>query len=209
MDWRHPYRVIATGVRGDVLAVLARGTEPMTGREIARLARASQQAARTVLDDLERQGLVSVREVPPAYVYELNREHVAAPVLEPLVGMRDVLFGRITEHVSAWAPPPVTVTVFGSVARGDATTSSDLDLLVVRPETEDPEFSYWQADLPELADLVRRWCGNPAQIVELSERDVRERSTQDDRLLGTIRSEGRTLYGTPLDELTLHERLAR
>jgi predicted nucleotidyltransferase len=44
------------------------------------------------------------------------------------VHLRESLFARIVEHVGAWAPPPLNVTVFGSVARGDAATGSDLDL---------------------------------------------------------------------------------
>jgi len=208
VEWAQPYRIIATGVRGDVLAVLARGTEPMTGREIARRAHASQQAARTVLDDLEGQGLVFVREVPPSYLYELNRAHVAADVVHSLVRLRDSLFDRIREHVNAWAPPPVNVTVFGSVARGDARTTSDLDLLVVRPDDTPPDFTYWQEHAPHLADAIRDWCGNSAQILEYQEHEVREQSARGDRLLATIRREGRTLSGTPLDELTLTERVS-
>lgn len=207
MEWQHPYRMVATGVRGDVLAVLAQGAEPMTGREIARRAHASQQAARTVLDDLEAQGLVFVREVPPSYLYELNREHVAASVLEPLMHLRESVFARIIEGVGGWSPPPASVTVFGSVARGDATTASDLDLLIVRPDSTSHEFTYWQADVPRLEDAIRRWCGNSAQILEYSEREVRERSARGDRVLTAIRREGRTLFGATLDELTLHERV--
>ena len=173
----------------------------MTGREIARRAHASQQAARTVLDDLEAQGLVFVRDVPPSYLYELNRAHVAADVVHSLVSLRDALFDRIRDHVQAWSPPPVNVTVFGSVARGDATAASDLDLLVVRPDDAPPQFSYWQDDAPRLADAVRSWCGNSAQILEYAEHEVRARSARQDRLLATIRREGRTLAGIPLDEL--------
>ena len=179
----------------------------MSGREIARRAQASQQAARTVLDDLETQGLVIVRQVPPSYLYELNREHVAASVLEPLVRLRESLFARITEHVRGWLPPPVNVTVFGSVARAHATPASDLDLLIVRPDATGPDFSYWHEDVPRLADAIRRWCGNSAQILEFSEREMRERSAGADRLLTAIRREGRTLFGTTLDELTLHARV--
>ena len=205
MDWNAPYRSVATGVRGDVLAVLALGAEPMTGREIARRAHASQQAARTVLDDLERQGIVVVRAVPPSYLYEINREHVAAAIIEDLVRLRELALDRIRERVSTWSPPPVNVTVFGSVARGDATTTSDLDLLVVRSDTSPSGFTYWDADVPDLADAVRRWCGNPAQVLEYSEREVRERSAGRDRLLAGIRREGRTLFGTPLVELTVRQ----
>lgn len=208
MDWQRPYKMVATGVRGDVLAVLARGSEPMTGREIARRAGVSQQGARTALDDLEAQGLVIAREVPPAILYELNREHVAASIIDSLAQLRDAVFERIREHVSTWSPPPVNVTVFGSAARGDATTDSDLDVLVVRPDGA-AEGSSWQEHAPRLADAIRRWCGNPAQILEYAEHEVRERSASHDRLLARIRREGRTVFGTPLDELTLSTRVSR
>jgi len=43
----------------------------------------------------------------------------------------------LAEEVGAWSTPPVHASLYGSAARGDGTTVSDLDLLVVRPDLTD------------------------------------------------------------------------
>ena len=56
--------------------------------------------------------------------------------------------------------------------------------------------------------IHRHKTGNAAQILEYPLHDVRERSARGDRLLTTIRREGRALSGTALDELTVVDRVA-
>ncbi len=47
----------------------------------------------------------------------------------------------------------------GCRQRGEATARSDLDVLVVRPETIEPDEAIWQNQLSDLADRVRGWTG--------------------------------------------------
>jgi predicted nucleotidyltransferase len=108
--------------------------------------------------------------------------------------MRPELFGRIRAEVSKWRPKPYYACVFGSAARGDGDTNSDIDLLVVHAPfpgdpkppkqnrirdsltqmlTEPPpvlasEAKRWPSQVERLRDKVRAWTGNPAQIVDLS-----------------------------------------
>ena len=74
--------------------------------------------------------------------------------------------------ISVWEPAPVHASLFGSAARGDGDTSSDIDLLIVRPADLDPEDAPWRDQLDELADSVRRWTGNNAGIAEVSEEEL-------------------------------------
>ncbi len=74
-----PYAAICPSLEGPVLDVLAHTTRPLTGHEIARLARrGSEHGVRLVLHRLVDHGLVSAQEVGAATLYVLNREHVAA-----------------------------------------------------------------------------------------------------------------------------------
>ena len=65
-------------------------------------------------------------------IHELNREHLAAPVAEALAGLRLGLWKRMRSTLSSWNPKPVYGCVFGSAARGDGGTQSDVDVLLVR-----------------------------------------------------------------------------
>ena len=93
MDVSRPYAAI-TGPSLEVesLAVLAGTTKPLTGRQVARMVRhGSDRGVRLALNRLAEQGLVDTLEAPPAVLYALNREHIAAPVAVALVGLSGAL----------------------------------------------------------------------------------------------------------------------
>ena len=64
------------------------------------------------------------------------------------------------------------VLLFGSVARGQATAASDLDVLVIRRSDCDPESDSWQAQLAELQRLATAWTGNDTRVLELGEDEL-------------------------------------
>ena len=67
------------------------------------------------------------------------------------------------------------VRVFGSVARGEATDASDVDLVVrLRPEMREGGFAYF-GRLDELADRLRGMLGCPVDLVAEPVRKTRLR----------------------------------
>jgi predicted nucleotidyltransferase len=130
-------------------------------------------------------------------VHELNREHIAAPVADLLASLRLELWKRLRAKLSAWNPRPIYGCVFGSAARGDGDSGSDIDLLLVHapfPGDGDPrrrsgglsgqlagyaaevvtlqltarQAGKWHRQVDELRVLVRGWTGNPLQALEMS-----------------------------------------
>jgi hypothetical protein len=58
--------VIGAGLEGEVLSVLAGTSKPLTGREVARLARrGSDRGLRLALNRLAEQGIVDTLAAPP------------------------------------------------------------------------------------------------------------------------------------------------
>jgi len=172
MDVSKPFAAISPGVDADVLVVLAGSTKPRSGRELARRAGRSNTGVQHVLDRLVKHGLVYREEVGRTCIYELNRDHLLAPIVEQMTGARTELIRRLREVIGAWEAPSVHASLFGSAARGDGNTSSDIDLLIVRPADVDPDDSTWRDQLDRLADSVRRWTGNNAGIAEVSEDEL-------------------------------------
>jgi predicted nucleotidyltransferase len=172
MDVSKPFTAISSSVDVDVLVVLAGSTKPRSGRELARRAGRSNTGVQHVLDRLVEHGLVNREEVGRTFIYELNRDHLLAPTVEQMAGVPSELIRRLREAIGAWEAPPVHASLFGSAARGDGDTGSDIDLLVVRPADLDPDDAAWRAQLDELADQVRRWTGNNAGIAEVSEGEL-------------------------------------
>jgi predicted transcriptional regulator len=199
VDVARPYSAIAPTVEGDVLVVLAGTTRPLTGRQIARLVqRGSQKSVSVALDRLVEQGVVLREEAGRAYLHVLSRDHIAAPIVEQLAAMRSELLRRLRDKLAGWSPAAVHASLFGSTARGDGDTKSDIDLLIVRPQAIDDEDPAWRAQLDDLVAAVQAWTGNQAGIVELSDAEFLELPTSRPPILGDLRNDGIDLAGTPL-----------
>jgi predicted nucleotidyltransferase len=173
VDLTCPYAVIGPTLDPGVLTVLAGTTRPLTGREIARLlGRASHSGVIAALDRLGDQGIVDREEAGRAFLFTLNREHLAAPAVELLADLREELLHRIRNAADGWNVKAHHLSLFGSAARGDGDVNSDIDLFVVRSSAIESQEPVWREQLDLLSWQVERWTGNPARVVEVEERDL-------------------------------------
>jgi hypothetical protein len=168
MNVSRPFTALMPALDSAVLSVLAGTTRPRTGREIAGVAGRSPAGVRAVLERFVEQGLVDRDRAGKAFVYTLNREHLAAPAVEALANLRPGLFDRLRQEIASWEIAPAHASLFGSAARGDGDASSDIDLFVIRPGRVDEDDATWRHQLDGLAEGIRRWTGNHAGIAELS-----------------------------------------
>jgi DNA-binding transcriptional ArsR family regulator len=187
----------------EVVLVLRGTTRPLTGREVARLVRAgSQPAVNAALRRLAEEGVVRAEEAGNAYLYTLNREHVAVPALELLADVRAELERRLRAEIDEWEIAPEHVSVFGSAARTDGDTRSDIDIFLVRPAEVSEEDPGWREQLERLSDHVHAWTGNHAAISEVSSPDVRRLRRERPPVVEELRRDAITLAGpTPADLL--------
>lgn len=173
MQLHQPLRVVTPTVDGDVLAVLAQADAGFTPPQVHRLiGRHSEAGVRKALQRLARQGLVEAQRIGQAVVYSMNRRHLAAPYVTALARLFDELLERVREVVGGWAVKPEFVALFGSAARHEMRPDSDIDLLVVRPDSVPADLSQWREQLDELAERVTAWTGNDARVLELRREDV-------------------------------------
>lgn len=202
MDVARPYTAISPALDTAVLTVLARTTRPLTGREIARLTgRSSHSGVLDVLNRLTTHGLVDRQEAGRALLYTLNREHLAAPAVELLAGMRATLLERIRSAVDRWEIAPAHLSLFGSTARGDGGLDSDVDLFLVRPERVDGDDGIWVAQRDELATAVQRWTGNRASIAEIGTQELRRFRAEAPPIVAELGEDAVTLAGPSVAEL--------
>lgn len=202
MDLSHPHAALAPTVDGDVLVTLARVSHPLTGRGIARLIpHRSVAGVAEALERLTRQGLVRRFEVPPALAHTLNRDHLAAPAVEIIAEIRIELLDRLTKNLSGWQVAPVHASMFGSAARGDGGTESDIDLLIVHPSDVDQKRRVWDAQLAEFSRLVFDSTGNRASIVDLAEPDLEKMLEFKQPIIDELRRDAIDLAGVPLREM--------
>jgi len=166
MDVSLPINSVIPSLDGPVLAALAGTSRPYGITAVGRLTGGAGSPAgiRKVLLRLVDAGIVL--DVPGGYV--LNREHIAAPSIEQLAGLQGELVGRLRAALDDWEGEVKLAGMFGSAARRDGDEHSDIDLLVVADSRGLDDLA------DDLADSVRRWTGNDAQIVTKTSPELRE-----------------------------------
>lgn len=179
------------GATGDLLAVLAALRSPMPIRRIAERAGVSPSQAGKLLAGLGDAGLVTAQATGPAILYQLNRDHVLAPAVDQVLAANVEWRRRVAGQVDGWRLPPDAVMLFGSVAAGAARADSDIDLLVVRPDSVPADDETWTTQLADLASAVRRWTGNGVDLLDADQREL----SGNQRLLRGLRRDGVVLVG--------------
>lgn len=188
MDLTFPYATLVPSLDGPVLQVLARSGKPLTGRQIQRIAaRGSVPGVARVLDRLVEAGLVAAERTGSAILYSANRDHLAWSAVEAIMGLREELFDRIAASLREWDPAPARAVVFGSAARADGATDSDIDLLLVH---EDGESSPWQDEEYALSRSIAAWTGNHAQLVVVDATRWQAMCDERDPLVESVEREG-------------------
>jgi DNA-binding transcriptional ArsR family regulator len=202
MDLSRPWAPIRSPIDMEVLRVLRGTTRPFTGREVARLVRAgSQPSVNAALRRLSDEGLVHAQEAGNAYLYTLNREHLAAPAVELLADVRAELERRLRDEIAGWKISPVHLSLFGSAARGDGDTKSDIDIFVVRPRHVSDDDPLWREQLDTLSDHVLAWTGNHVGLSEVSEADVRRLRRERPPVIAELTRDAITIAGPESGEL--------
>lgn len=201
MDFVRPIEAIVPGAQGRVLAVLAETTAELNLRTIAQLAGVSQAQASRILPGLVALGVVERRDVPPASLFRLVPEHVASRAILALARSADAVLDDIGPLAAALPRPPVSVVVFGSFARREAGSDSDIDVVVVRPAGIDEDDEDWATSLEGWRSDVRRLTGNPVEVLELGADEVAARVAGHGQLWAEIRRDGRVVHGLGLDDL--------
>jgi hypothetical protein len=197
MDVSRPYTAVCPTLDGEVLQVLAGTTMALTGRQVALLTgRTSHSGVLATLNRLTEHGLVFRVELNRASLYTLNRDHLAAPAVEILAGMRQKLIERMQETIDEWQIAPAHVSLFGSAARGDGSTHSDIDLFVVRPRAVDEDEPSWRDQIDDLGGRIQRWTGNHASVVERDESQLASLRETQPPIFGELLSDAIVISGS-------------
>jgi predicted nucleotidyltransferase len=202
MNLSRPWALIRTPLDMEVIRVLRGTTRPLTGREVARVAReGSQPAINAALRRLAEEGIVRAEEAGNAYLYTLNRKHLAAPALEQLADIRAELERRLRAEIAEWEIAADHASVFGSAARGEGNTRSDIDVFVVRPARVPEDDTHWRAQLERLSADIYSWTGNHVGLSEVSSADIGRLRRERPSVVEELRRDAITLAGPAPTEL--------
>jgi len=174
------------GARGATLSVLLRTGTPLTGRQVHRLIDGSfsLRAVQDALKAVEAIGLVTTETVGRATLHHVNNDHFAIAPLrvlrDPMTALEYVVAGNVDERVQS-------VILFGSVARGEASDRSDIDLAVITTSEWDG-----QADLQ---DAVQRRMGCACDVFTQTRARFDELARANEPVVVDILRDGIAVYG--------------
>ena len=200
VDLGRPAAVALPSGTEAVIRALAGTIAPLGVRELARVAGVSANRASQVLTHLIEHGLVTVEEHGAGRLCRLNRAHLATEPLLALVDLRGRLLEFLRDEVGAWKPQAVHVSLFGSAARGDGHTRSDLDLLVVRAVRKKDEEA-WERQLYDSGERIMAATGNRAAWFVTTQADLARAVEAGEPIVDEWRRDAIHLAGRRLDHL--------
>ena len=127
--------VLGTRAKVDILRILTALGTPLSQRELARRADVTLRSAQAALDDLYAVGIAAKLVGGRDHLTTLNSHHILAPTLTALFSAEAELARNVRTAIATIVAgdrnPPLGLYLFGSVARAEETTKSDLDILLV------------------------------------------------------------------------------
>ena len=188
MFFGQPFGGLLPGARGAVLSVLLRTGSPLTGRQIHGMVsdEYSLWSVQEALKVLTQLGVVDTGTVGRAGVHTINETHASIDALRALADPIAMLKAAILEAID---PDVESVTVFGSIGRGEATTTSDIDLaLIAKPG--------WNGRV-DLETHVRARLGNRCDVLVFTAHEFRRLARSGEPVVTDIVRDGIPVVGRP------------
>ena len=168
MNLSQPLDGLVRPMDAAILRALARTVDGLTGRRIEQIIESrSRSGIVASLDRLVRIGIVSRAEVGNSALYSLNRQHLTWEPLFEILGASVALqteLRNLVERLYPEAPQPATA-LYGSVARGESTLESDIDIVMVFRAGSSPSARASNVELIERTIASR--FGNRVEIVDI------------------------------------------
>jgi len=176
-------------------------------RELAKLSRVGVGTVSSEFNKLAKEGLVEQKTEGQEKYYKLNLTSPRTRKLCELfeIDKREKLYKEkrrlawvledFTKRVSDFAPEVQSVILFGSVARGQATPRSDIDILVIAPNSGEERFNELMNAVDRLAAEVSG--RHPAKLVPIvmMTKDFEKSIKDKKRFAADILKDGIVLFG--------------
>jgi len=192
MRLQNPLTALSPSLDMGVLYVLGRADATFTAPGIHKLLPedGSLAGVRKALQRLTDQGVVLEEVVGRTHAFRLNREHLIADAILAMVSAKSTLVDRIRSEVASWEFVPSSVVLFGSAARNEMRTDSDLDIFIALPELVDDDLA--ERRIANLAVRISAWTGNDARPLVYKETEIASAPVFD-----SIIREGLNIVGEP------------
>jgi len=176
-------------------------------RELAKLSRVGVGTVSSEFNKLAKEGLVEQKSEGQEKYYKLN---LASPRTRKLCELFEVdkrekfykekrrlswVLEDFTKRVSDFASEVQSIILFGSVARGETTSRSDIDVLVIAPNSEEERFNELMNAVDRLAaEVSGRYPEKLVPIVMMT-KDFEKSMRDKKRFAADVLKDGIVLFG--------------
>ena len=179
-----------------VLRVLSGVKVALSVRQIAHQTRLTYPAANDALERLADAGIVFISRSGNTRLFQLVRENIyVEQVISPLFqlerGFREMIVNELRQKLASMA---VSVTLFGSFARGEQTPESDVDVLVVT--TDIGQKTIVEQFLLDYATGFYYRFGHSLEVLVYDYRQARELQKRAPALFAEIEEDGYVISGS-------------
>lgn len=199
MNTGEPTDIILPRATAAVFRVLVGADASFSIRQLARIAGVSAPRAVEIVNRASERGLILVEQGGRSRMCRFNREHLAAGAVIELVTIRERMLHAIEDEIASWKIAPLHASFFGSAARGEGDTNSDLDLLLVRP-TDEPEEDWEEQKYTSGVRLTAK-IGNPVSWFDISMTELRSSMRASEPIIAQWKKDSICLSGPPLPDL--------
>lgn len=192
MNLSDPSDLALGQVPARILAALAETSTSLTIRQLAKVSGVSFASAQHWVTHWAIRGVVDQRPAGRAVLCSLNREHLMTESLLNLARPRKTMIEAIASEVAGWRQQALSVTAFGSFARGDGDPESDIDLLVIHTSLDAQAFN---DQLMDSASLLQRALGNSIQWIAYRDVTWHQMTEHEDPLVAEVHRDAIHIFG--------------
>lgn len=185
-----------------ILRFLINSQAQLNGREIAKAISLSHVNAHAALKSLCRHGLVNRRSVGRSIIYWLNEEHfLVKNILRPIFEKEAEIFQELSQVIlkKSKSPPPLSIILFGSFAKNNASPDSDIDVVIVYPEHKNN--SLIKKELFGAQRQIALLFGNHLAGIPMKVGEFQKRFRRNENFVREVSKTGVIIYGKGIAQL--------
>src|SRR3989339_626512 len=181
-----------------ILRFLILTKQEHNGREIAKAINLSPDKVHSVSKELVEWGIVQVRQVGKALLYKVSIDSlfVKNTLVKLFENERQLIECYVQYIVSKFSIKPISIILFGSMARHTGKPNSDVDLLFVSKNDKKHLEQRIEQIIPE---LVKKF-GNRPSIIIWTQKEFLKRYRSQEPFIKKILQDGMWIWGKKLSE---------
>jgi len=175
-----------------------------TGRGIAKGIGMSASSTYKTLQKMKDEGLIGARKKGNAILYKLQENnHIVKKLLAPLFEKEKSIYGDIISSIKKILfrekKEIVSIAIFGSVARKEETSRSDIDLIVIAKN----KIGKTKIDkaMDELNIDMAEKFGAAVSPYILTEAEIKRKHVEKQAVIRSILNNNQLIYGEPIERI--------